>query len=415
MFTFVRQKYTKKYTIMSTTPSLRVVFDRKHLSTPSTSAAPRLGLVQLEVRYQGQKHYIAIGRCYKDQFGTIKKISGKEHVFGETVHSRIDADTLNQTILDHKRRILADYQQCIQSGLPWSLTRLTQSAATQTFLSWADAQIDSSSIRSTTRTQYHRQLNVLRTFGHITTFADLTLPNLLQFDTWLRQRPGRRPGTTATTGYIFTVHTVLHKFCRRAKLLGLIAENPYDRFPTSPHSSAPRTALTSAEVAAIAAWQPSTTRANNKGLLVRNLALLQCYTGVAFADLFAQPWAEARKHGHLIGYRHKTGIQFVIRLTPLARQVLEQLNWVIPPISNQSYNAHLKRILADVGIKKPISSHCLRHTFATTYGLNAGVPVEVLAKMLGHADISTTQIYAKMLPDTVLAAFDLVDQAQQKK
>ncbi len=50
------------------------------------------------------------------------------------------------------------------------------------------------------------------------------------------------------------------------------------------------------------------------------------------------------------------------------------------------------------GIEKYISFHCARHTFATV-GITIGIPMEVISKLLGHSDLKTTQIYAKIVDD----------------
>lgn len=55
----------------------------------------------------------------------------------------------------------------------------------------------------------------------------------------------------------------------------------------------------------------------------------------------------------------------------------------------------LKEIASICGIKKNITFHLARHTFATTVALSNGVPIETVSKMLGHTKIATTQIYAK--------------------
>ena len=49
------------------------------------------------------------------------------------------------------------------------------------------------------------------------------------------------------------------------------------------------------------------------------------------------------------------------------------------------------------GIKKPLTTHVARHTFATTITLTNGVPIESVSKMLGHKDLRTTQHYAKIV------------------
>lgn len=70
-------------------------------------------------------------------------------------------------------------------------------------------------------------------------------------------------------------------------------------------------------------------------------------------------------------------------------------------ISNQKMNEYLKEIAALCGIEKNLTFHTARHTFATTIALNNDIPIEVVSKLLGHKNISTTQIYAKILNKTV--------------
>ena len=56
----------------------------------------------------------------------------------------------------------------------------------------------------------------------------------------------------------------------------------------------------------------------------------------------------------------------------------------------------LKEIADICGIKKDLTFHLARHTFATTTTLSKGVPIETVSKMLGHTNIETTQIYARI-------------------
>jgi len=70
---------------------------------------------------------------------------------------------------------------------------------------------------------------------------------------------------------------------------------------------------------------------------------------------------------------------------------------VLPVISNQKMNAYLKEIADVCGIKKVLTFHIARHTFATTVTLSNGVPIETVSKLLGHKNLRTTQHYAKIL------------------
>ena len=69
---------------------------------------------------------------------------------------------------------------------------------------------------------------------------------------------------------------------------------------------------------------------------------------------------------------------------------------ILPVISNQKLNAYLKEIADVCGIKKNLTFHLARHTFSTTVTLAKGVPIEIVSKMLGHTNIETTQIYARI-------------------
>ena len=60
-------------------------------------------------------------------------------------------------------------------------------------------------------------------------------------------------------------------------------------------------------------------------------------------------------------------------------------------------NAYLKELADICGIRKTLTYHLARHTFATTVTLTNGVSIESVSKMLGHTNIRTTQIYAKVI------------------
>lgn len=70
---------------------------------------------------------------------------------------------------------------------------------------------------------------------------------------------------------------------------------------------------------------------------------------------------------------------------------------LLPTFSNQKLNSYLKEIADLCGIKKHLTFHTARHTFATTVTLSNGVPIESVSKMLGHTKLATTQIYARVL------------------
>ncbi|WP_317048426.1 tyrosine-type recombinase/integrase [Confluentibacter sediminis] len=70
---------------------------------------------------------------------------------------------------------------------------------------------------------------------------------------------------------------------------------------------------------------------------------------------------------------------------------------LFPLILNAKLNLYLKEIADACGIKKNLTFHMARHTFATTVTLTNGVPIETVSKLLGHTRIATTQVYAKVI------------------
>ena len=79
---------------------------------------------------------------------------------------------------------------------------------------------------------------------------------------------------------------------------------------------------------------------------------------------------------------------------------------MLPVLSNQKANSYLKEIADLCGIKKNITFHCLRHSFASLITLEAGVPIETISRMLGHSDITTTQVYARVTPKKLFEDMD---------
>jgi site-specific recombinase XerD len=77
---------------------------------------------------------------------------------------------------------------------------------------------------------------------------------------------------------------------------------------------------------------------------------------------------------------------------------------------HQKLNAYLKEIADVCGIKKPLTFHIARHTFATTVTLTNGVPIETVSSMLGHKNLRTTQIYAKVVEHKVGEDMDRLEE-----
>ena len=80
---------------------------------------------------------------------------------------------------------------------------------------------------------------------------------------------------------------------------------------------------------------------------------------------------------------------------------------LLPVVSNQNTNAYLKEIATICGIEKNLTFHIARHSFATVF-LELGISMESVKAMLGHSDISTTQIYGKITDKKLMAEMDKI-------
>jgi len=142
---------------------------------------------------------------------------------------------------------------------------------------------------------------------------------------------------------------------------------------------------------------------------VRDVFLFSCYTGFAYQDVYnltpdsivtgidGEKWIATD--------RRKTGTPERVPLLPIALEIVEKYrnhiwcrskNRLLPVNTNQCYNGYLKEIADVCGIKKYLTTHMARHTFATTILLEQDVPIETVSQLLGHRSIRTIQIYAKV-------------------
>lgn len=140
---------------------------------------------------------------------------------------------------------------------------------------------------------------------------------------------------------------------------------------------------------------------------VRDLFLFQCYTGLSFCDMSALVQSDIQFEDGMYFVRktrQKTKVVFFTVLNDDAMGILNKYNYQLPLLSNQKYNSYLKEIGDICNIGKELHSHLARHTCATRL-LNDGMPIEVVAKILGHTNIRQTQHYAKLLDRSVLSAF----------
>lgn len=144
---------------------------------------------------------------------------------------------------------------------------------------------------------------------------------------------------------------------------------------------------------------------------VRDIFIFACFTGLAYIDLANLRVDNIQKmfDGRLwiVTHRQKTNTKVTVPLLPPALKILKKYEGkyldgqLLPIITNQKLNCYLKEIADICGIEKNLTFHLARHTFATTMTLGKGVPIESVSKMLGHTNIQTTQIYARITNEKI--------------
>jgi integrase len=156
------------------------------------------------------------------------------------------------------------------------------------------------------------------------------------------------------------------------------------------------------------------TECNNP--LLKRAALFSALTGLRFSDIKNLVWGELEYiegNGHFIQFKQQKtkGVEMM----PISEQAYsllgerkEPTNKVFEGLTYSAYeNKHLYQWIGAAGVTKDITFHCFRHTFATLQ-LSKGTDIYTVSKMLGHRELKTTQIYAKIIDQTKREAADKI-------
>ena len=384
------------------------------------------GLGQIEIRITvDRKSYY---------FGTGIKVRRSEFVAGRIVNCP-GVGALNDRLAVLYDKVLACVNACVRDGVEVSVQEIKrqvwQAVESQsgepTFLNWIEDQIPQLKLKPGTRKHYDTLLTRLKEYGVIKRWQDITIENIVNFDTWLHQlRPDTddkgsatafgRLGEGLSDGTIYNYHKCLKALLRRADMFGRIDRNPYERlrgqFARGDKENVEY--LTEAEMQAIMALDLP-----DGSMLARcrDLFVFQMWTGLSYSDAQAFDISQYKNvDGRWlnVGERIKTGVPYVSQLLPPVIGVLEKYGWQTPKIENHVYNRMLKAVGAMAKIGTSLHSHLARHSFAT-YMLSNGTRIEHVGKMLGQANIKTTQRYAKVLAKDVHEDFDRILDVMQKK
>ena len=150
-------------------------------------------------------------------------------------------------------------------------------------------------------------------------------------------------------------------------------------------------------------------------ILVRDLFLFACYTGTAYADVVSVTRENlyTDDDGSLwLKYRRKKNeLRASVKLLPEALALIEKYHddnrpTLFPMIHHPNLQRHMKSLAVLAGVSGRLCYHQARHSFASLITLEAGVPIETISRMLGHSDIQTTQVYARVTPKKLFEDMD---------
>lgn len=222
---------------------------------------------------------------------------------------------------------------------------------------------------------------------------ELTHVMVHDFDIYLRTTGGLKSNSATKTLKFFKTIVIFAQKC------GVMTHDPF----LNHHfhlEHVDRGFLTDEEIQLIMKKEFPTQRLEQ----VRDVFIFSCFCGLAYIDvanLKEDNIVELDGKKWIMTKRQKTNIPSNILLLDIPLRIIDKYKGktkggkLLPILSNQKMNSYLKEIADVCGIKKTLTYHVARHTFATMT-LSKGVPIESVSKMLGHTNIKTTQIYARI-------------------
>ncbi len=249
---------------------------------------------------------------------------------------------------------------------------------------------------------YHRLEDFMKSKYRISDIAIKEIKHefITDFETFLRANSKCNENTTAKFMQTF------RRIILIAKNNGWIFVDPFANYKIR-LKRVDRGYLTDQEIQRILNKEFSTSRLEQ----VRDLFIFSCFIGLSYIDVKQlrskdiclsfdnKPWIMTK--------RQKTDTPVNVPLLKIPLSILKKYegslpnDLLLPVLSNQKMNAYLKEIADLCGIDKNLTFHMARHTFATTTTLSKGIPIETVSKMLGHTNISTTQIYARITNEKI--------------
>lgn len=258
-------------------------------------------------------------------------------------------------------------------------------------------------------------VSAIKLFGKLSSFVDLTPQHIKEFDEKLRtERLINGRFRTETT--VYNYHKILKKYTKLALEHKYIQEDPYkhELCQFKRGRTKYRLPLTQEELKTLIEFQFD----RKKLEIARDIFIFCAYTGLSYADSqnfsFETMAEEINGDYYVNGERMKTKQPFFTPILKPAMDVLIKYGYNLPKISNQKLNDHLHLVEIISNIHKPLTSHIARHSFAS-FVINEDVPIDKLARMLGHSNTNITQVYGKVSTGSIVKHAKRLARVLQKK
>jgi site-specific recombinase XerD len=232
---------------------------------------------------------------------------------------------------------------------------------------------------------------------------------LCDFDNFLQEYYPKKHPRAMSHNTVMKHIQRLRKMIRMAYHLEWIDKDPFRRWKTT-FEKREREFLSPNELSNLETYEFPLERLDR----VRDLFVFSCYTGISYVDIMGLTLVHISMgidgNNWIFTKRQKTKTPIKIPLLDPALELIKKYanhpvtqitGSLLPIITNEKLNVYLKEVAILCGIKKNLTFHMARHTFATTVTLSNGVPIETVSKLLGHTKIATTQIYARVLENKV--------------
>lgn len=372
----------------------KFVFNRKKILNKEGKA-----LIQLQAYLNAKQKYFSTNIYIKSEQWDV----GRRCIVKHPNQIRLNKQLrdLMSDVEDHEMRIR-------EGGRPFSLEHLEGFLAgdsSSDFIAFCRSSIegDNSMTYSSFRV-LESKLNVIEAYGRFNNFDCVNYNAIEHFDRWLRSG-GRKDKT------IFDYHSLLKQFIALAikKDLFPIQNNPYLKYTLRRPKEAKRKFLSMDQINTLRSKDLKLARLDR----VRDVFLFSVYTGMSYVDIQnlkrADIYTDSVGEMWIMRDRVKTENEYKVPLLPQAAAVINKydgLGKLLPVITNGVTNNYLKEIATLCEIEENLTFHMARHTFATTITLSNNVPIETVSKMLGHSDLKTTQIYAKVVDEKMKKDMD---------